>query len=506
MGNTSTETTGPQPFVAAFFYLGNPTSLSARIMSDAKSKASASFAWREAGKPYCNGNGFLGLPREISKNHTPLKLNMVPEKWWLEVRKLLSFLERQILRGYAKLPGSTMTWEWITNKTTSANWHFLLGKWEDSIQVSGRFWRHGHSREHKPSPHDSHFEMGELRFSLEWLVNGRSPPYLSSFVCLRALSRVVEPLNWTTGVTDSKSFPTKGSKNTTRKLAIFLKDQTLSEVEARFFAYQTLAVANHSRSHLSFKSFSLFSWGSKPNNFLLEYQHLIWYSFKTTSCLPFWQNLAWRTASSTWLRCWIPLDCRHSKLKGSEILHQLIGSWSRNSQGFLHLKWLFGISSINSIISIIESQNEWVSSDWWKSSDLIHRFELEASQLNSSANSDTRTHEKGWLFKPPTTPYDTCLRPQFLSWEYVLIGSLSTKVKMKTDATTKQRTNDYSTGNIYPQKYLILHHLIKAPFLRCSVIKHCQWEENQKPNPSLLNAGWFMTTLIVAWYNPYTNG
>ena len=133
MGNTSTETTCPQHICCGlFFHLRNPTSLSARIMSDAKSKASASFVWREAGKPCCNGNGFLGLPREISKNHTPLKLNMVPEKWWLEVRKLLSFLERQILRGYAKLPGSTMTWEWITNKTTSANWHFLFGKWEDS--------------------------------------------------------------------------------------------------------------------------------------------------------------------------------------------------------------------------------------------------------------------------------------------------------------------------------------------------------------------------------------
>ena len=26
----------------------------------------------------------LGLPREIPKNHTPLKFNMVPERWWLE--------------------------------------------------------------------------------------------------------------------------------------------------------------------------------------------------------------------------------------------------------------------------------------------------------------------------------------------------------------------------------------------------------------------------------------
>jgi len=242
---------------------------------------------------------------DLPKNHTPLKLNMVPEKWWLEVRKLLSFLERQILRGYAKLPGSTMTWEWITNKTTGANWHFLLGKWEDSIQVSGRFWRHGHSREHKPSPHDSHFEMGELRFSLEWLVNGRSPPYLSSFVCLRALSRVVEPLNWTTGVTDSKSFPTKGSKNTTWKLAICLQDQTLSEVGSWEFSAlwgSILCVSNTGggeSQEITFilqKFLPVFFWGSKLNNFLLEYQKISTSSdilSRFTSCLPFWQNLAW---------------------------------------------------------------------------------------------------------------------------------------------------------------------------------------------------------------------
>ena len=49
--------------------------------------------------------------------------------------------------------------------------------------------------------------------------------------------------------------------------------------EARFFAYQTLAVANHSRSHLSFKSFSPFFWGSKLNHFLtwISAPHLIFF-------------------------------------------------------------------------------------------------------------------------------------------------------------------------------------------------------------------------------------
>ena len=32
-----------------------------------------------------------------------------------------------------------------------------------------------------------------------------------------------------------------------------------------------------------------------------------------------------------------------------EILHQLIGNLSHYLQGFLHPRWLFGISSINSI-------------------------------------------------------------------------------------------------------------------------------------------------------------
>ena len=231
-------------------------------------------------------------------------------------------------------------------------------------------------------------------------------------------------------------------------------------------------MANHSRSHLSFKSFSPFFWGSKLSNFLSwisKNQHLIWYSFKTTSCLPFWQNLAWRTASSTWLRCWIPL-----------VLSRFETQRIRNPAQF-HQQY--------AIISIIESQNEWVSSDWWKSFDLIHRFELEASQLNSSANSDTRTHEKGWLFKPPTTPvFVLNFCHESMSW----LDPYPRKWKMNMDATTKQRTNDYSTGNIYPQTYLILHHLIKAPFLRCSVIKHCQWEKirNQIHPCSMLVGSW----------------
>ena len=35
-----------------------------------------------------------------------------------------------------------------------------------------------------------------------------------------------------------------------------------------------------------------------------------------------------------------------------EILHPLIGTWSHYLQGFIHPRWLFGISSINSIIHV----------------------------------------------------------------------------------------------------------------------------------------------------------
>ena len=41
-----------------------------------------------------------------------------------------------------------------------------------------------------------------------------------------------------------------------------------------------------------------------------------------------------------------------------EILHQLIGSFSDYLQGLLHLRWLFGISPINSI-TILRGNNTW---------------------------------------------------------------------------------------------------------------------------------------------------
>ena len=46
---------------------------------------------------------------------------------------------------------------------------------------------------------------------------------------------------------------------------------------------------------------------------------------------------------------------------GSEILHPSIGSSSHYLQGFIHPRWLFGISSINSTTSI---KTFWGSPKW----------------------------------------------------------------------------------------------------------------------------------------------
>ena len=43
-----------------------------------------------------------------------------------------------------------------------------------------------------------------------------------------------------------------------------------------------------------------------------------------------------------------------------EILHQLIGSLSHYFQGFVHARWLFGISSVNSMKELHPRKLTWI--------------------------------------------------------------------------------------------------------------------------------------------------
>ena len=61
----------------------------------------------------------------------------------------------------------------------------------------------------------------------------------------------------------------------------------------------------------------------------------------------------------------------HLILLMAEILHQLIGSLSHYLQGFIHRRWLFGISSINSITHVFLTLEIWILCPAWRLAGLM---------------------------------------------------------------------------------------------------------------------------------------
>ncbi len=61
-------------------------------------------------------------------------------------------------------------------------------------------------------------------------------------------------------------------------------------------------------------------------------------------------------------------NCFHMIRLVEEILHQFIGSLSHYLQGFIHVRWLFGISSIN---SMFVSVRHWAPCFVWKGTSFV---------------------------------------------------------------------------------------------------------------------------------------